>query len=674
MNIKYPPDCKAIIDVTKPPYNVDNTGKIDCTETLIKILDDVLRPNIEGLERAKQKLLAMEDPNGKISFEIRKENDVLFVIFPEELEPTKIIYFPNGIYLVSDTVTYSLENLSNIYNGLPKYEMNRQIHFKGESRDGVVIKLKDNCKGFGYGTHKPVVSFMQAESSNLSMTNTFEDITIDIGCGNSGAVGLVFFGNNTGAVRNVVIKSSDIEHKGYAGLEVTHEIVSGCYVKNVTIDGFDYGVRCTPTRNFAVFEHINIRNQRKTGFYIDNTIISIRDLKSDNFVTGLRVMGQQAHMVLIDSEFKGGNPLDAAVNCELGSCFIRNVNTEGYENIVIYALENVYTNKYIEEYVSDKTYSMFPCKVKSLSLEIKETPDGEWSNNRNDWACVDDFGAKGDGKTDDTEAIQKAMNSGKKFVFFQPEKYLINGTITIPENVLRVSFMFCDFIAGERLKNSKNTGTFRVEGDSGDVLIMEDVFTWEKYHGFMHFIDHAGKRPLVLSDLHTQTGAMYFNSQEGGEVYIENSGCTLGGDPYRDIPAYAFKGQKVWARHINPERSFCEILNDNSMLWLMGFKTENYGTAFKTVNGGFTEVLGGTISIGQNKDLPAVMNDNSTVSVEASTNGYSMNDIFPIAVEETQNGVTKQLTHDLFPIRLLRCYKIPLYVGRNEWHNDKKSL
>lgn len=82
-------------------------------------------------------------------------------------------------------------------------------------------------------------------------------------------------------------------------------------------------------------------------------------------------------------------------------------------------------------------------------------------------------------------------------------------------------------------------------------------------------------------------------------------------------------------------RTFCEISNDNSVLWLMGFKTENYGTAFKTVNGGYTEVLAGTIGIGQNKDMPAVMNDSSMVSVVASTNGYSMNDIFPIAVEET---------------------------------------
>ena len=115
MNILYSPQNKAVIDVTKPPYNADNTGKTDCTEILCRAIDDVLRPNIEGLEKAKQKLLAMDDPNAQISFELRKENNLLFVIFPEDLEPTKILYFPNGTYLVSDTVSYTLENLSNIY-------------------------------------------------------------------------------------------------------------------------------------------------------------------------------------------------------------------------------------------------------------------------------------------------------------------------------------------------------------------------------------------------------------------------------------------------------------------------------------------------------------------------------------------------------------------------------
>lgn len=661
----YPIRNNAIIDVTKPPYNADNTGKIDCSDALKKALDDVLYPNIEGLRKAKEKLLSIDDPNAKISFEIRKENDVLFVIFPEDIEPTKILYFPNGTYLVSDTISYTLENLSNIYQGLPKYEMNRQIHFKGESRDGVVIKLRDNCKGFEYGSHKPVVSFMQAESSNLAMTNTFEDITIDIGKGNAGAVGLVFFGNNTGGVKNVRITTSDKEKRGYAGLEINHEIVSGCYVKNLEVDGFDYGIRAIPVRNFSVFENITVKNQRKVGFYINNMIISIRNLVSENYVTGVQVMGQQAHVVLVDSKLYGGNPLDSAINCELGSCFVRNVDTDGYGYPVTYALENVYKDKYISEYVSDMVYTAFENVKKSEPIEVLDTPEMFWSNDENDWACVNDYGAVGDGKTDDTEAIQKALNSGKKYIWFQPEKYLVDGSIIVPETVERINFMYCDFIAGEKIKKCKDNGVFVVKGDNGN-LLMEDVFTWENFHGYLRFIEHAGKRTLILSDLHTQTAAMYFNSVEGGRVFIENCGCTLGGDPYRTVPAYSFKGQEVWARHINPERSFCEILNDGGKVWIMGFKTENYGTAFKTINGGHTEVLGGTISIGTNRELPAIINENSTVSVVSSTNGYSMNDIFPIAIEETQGEETRQILHTEFPIRVLRCYKIPLYVGRKK--------
>ena len=61
-----------VVDVTKPPYCADNTGKVDCTEILCRALDDVLRREIEAVQRMRTILL--EDPrdNFRIGFENRK--------------------------------------------------------------------------------------------------------------------------------------------------------------------------------------------------------------------------------------------------------------------------------------------------------------------------------------------------------------------------------------------------------------------------------------------------------------------------------------------------------------------------------------------------------------------------------------------------------------------------
>jgi hypothetical protein len=51
---------------------------------------------------------------------------------------------------------------------------------------------------------------------------------------------------------------------------------------------------------------------------------------------------------------------------------------------------------------------------------------------------VKDFGATGDGVTDDTAAIQAAYSAGAKQVLFPTGKYRITSTITIPENIVSV--------------------------------------------------------------------------------------------------------------------------------------------------------------------------------------------------------------------------------------------
>ena len=53
--MKYP-EHKIVIDVTKAPYNADNTGKIDCTAALRKAIDDCLSGYVTGFEKTREKL------------------------------------------------------------------------------------------------------------------------------------------------------------------------------------------------------------------------------------------------------------------------------------------------------------------------------------------------------------------------------------------------------------------------------------------------------------------------------------------------------------------------------------------------------------------------------------------------------------------------------------------
>ena len=96
-------------------------------------------------------------------------------------------------------------------------ELNRCLHFLGQGEGQSIIRLAEGSPGFGEGKRKPVVAFTNGNPSNVSMQNTFENLSIEIGAGNPGAVGLEFFSNNTGAVRHVTVRSLDPEARARQG-------------------------------------------------------------------------------------------------------------------------------------------------------------------------------------------------------------------------------------------------------------------------------------------------------------------------------------------------------------------------------------------------------------------------------------------------------------------------
>jgi len=318
----------------------------------------------------------------------------------------------------------------------------------------------------------------------------------------------------------------------------------------------------------------------------------------------------------------------------------------------------------VKEYVSDSVFTLFPDQRKqSLNLPVEETPEIPWDKDFKQWAGVDQFGARGDGLADDTKAIQRAMNSGRSTIYFQPGTYLINGPIDVPASVRRIDMMYCDLVAGGDLQNMTNSGAFRIR-EGSEPLVIENLYAFELFFGAHYLIDHASTRTLVLKDLHTQDCAMYRNSVPGGRVFLENTAAT---NPFdQNHNCFTFSGQKVWARQLNPERANPEVLNEGSSLWVLGFKTERGGCAFQTTRGGRTEVLNGIFNLWRHGEgtSPAIINDNSSVSVVASTTGKDMPPYPYVLVEEIRGSQTNRLSWAELPKRNGDLVALPLYVGQ----------
>jgi len=668
-NIQFPQNCRGIIDVTKPPYNLDNTGKTDCTAVLCKLLDELLQLQIEATEATMQHLLSIPEPNAVLAFENMKINGVVKgIIFPEKEPQVPALYFPNGEYLVTDTISYSLDKLQTYRptQTARGYELNRRIVMIGQSRTGTVIRLQDNCKGFEFGNRRPVISYMRGERSNIAWCNYFENMTIDTGSGNPGAIGLVFYGNNSGAVRNVTIRSSDPEHRGAVGISLTKEINSGCCVRNVEIDGFDIGIEVTPTRNYMTFDTISLKNQQKYGIYIEQSIVSFHNLHYVGDMAAVFVAGALANVVITDAELLSPNgSLYPAIRIDLGCVFLRNLKTSGFKKAYsLYWGETTAPDGFIEEFSSHGVYSPFDGSgARSMNLPCPPFPDQEDLWNMQDWVCVNDFGAVGDGIADDTDAIQRAMNHGGT-IWFQPGYYLLSDTVTIPPQVRHIHFMNCELAIPESRSTNENDAVFAIVGESDKPLLMEKLASRDMLYGVIRLISHESKRTLHLRDIHAHCCPVYVNRVSGGTVYMEDVVSTTANKKYRHQPAFHFIGQTVYAQNLNPERSMHEIINDGGLLWLMGFKTEGDGPLCETLNGGCSDILGGTISIGTNGLRPIIYNENSNVSAILATNGYGTLKIFPVAVEEMRNGSRRVILHNELPTRFDPFYRLPLYVGR----------
>ena len=550
--------------------------------------------------------------------------------FGDYNRPT-VIYFPQGTYLLSDTLEF------------PQEFYYCCIYFQGQGVNHTVLKLKDNTPAFGNDENPRAV--IKTKKGNMSFRYYIRDLTLNTGSGNPGAIGIDYIANNRGAIKDVKIKSDDGE--GQAGIEMTREWAGPSLIKNVLIEGFNYGIRASRVEYSMTLEHITLKNQKIAGIFNKQNTLAIRGLKSNNSVPVLHNR-EGGLVILLDSEFQEGLSSISAIDNN-AYLYARNIKTSGYRSAIRNQGE-IIPNSSISEYISHEVYSLFGNPKSPLNLPIEETPSFH-DNNLNNWANVKDY-----------PSIQAAMESGKSTIYFPRGNYEINEPINIPATVRKIvgfeSFINLDVTFQKDLKV-----VWKIKEDSKHPLIFEGLILQSST------VEHQSPRTLVIKHSKVKPGSNTWgqvlrNSPNAGKLFLEDVQMFL----HLDHP------QNVWARQLNPESRYktdTVILNKGGTLWILGLKVEGTGTVIKTTDGGKTEMLGNHITPGkkfdeQAKRHPAFINQESDMSLIYSYSYYGKNWHHKTLIEETRNGKTKVFKNEEMPGRIM-----PLFVGTK---NNKNWL
>ena len=558
------------------------------------------------------------------------------------------LYFPNGTYLVSDGV--------GIFNG-KAHSRDRFLTYQGQSEAGTVIRLKDNCPGFGDPAKPKIVfSVYEGQGTGDVMHSYVRNLTVDVGRGNPGAVGLRFMSNNSGAMYHVTIRSSDPKGAGRIGLDMRQGQNGPCLIKHVTVEGFDHGVETGDT--FAlVFEHLTLRNQNVLGFFNVTSRTTIRDLKSVNRVPAIR--NKWESLTLVEADLTGGGKDQTAILNESPKFFVRDIRQSGYGHLLKDAAGQMHDGASLDEWYGGKGHALFPCDLKSLRLPIKETPEVPWETDLAKWARVDWSKAGEDIGEALQGAIDRAAKEGKTTIYFPRRARTYDypkftRPIRVHGSVNRIIGMsnIIDIADPSGTLQRGEQAVFTFEDLTSPAVVVERFFLLGGWKGprKAYMFDNKSGKALVLRNM--GMSGLIKKPTPGGECYIEDlpvSGLFIG------------PGETCWARQYNPESPEANMIEvDGGQLWILGLKTEGRARHIVARGGARVELLGGVSyqSWGkQSLDPPMFTVVNSDASFTFGF--YHWDSPFTNIVAETAGSETRTL-----PRKDLTQYHLPLYAAR----------
>lgn len=439
----------GIIDVTAAPFAADASGRTDCTQIIQKAVD------------------------------FARDHQM-------------ILYLPPGTYRISDTIECR-QMLSARGNGLLVSARNHPCVLVGSSVPGKrsVLMLAANSPGFTDPTRRKMAVHVincnygydsrdltadpLSPQANINYNQVFSDIDIVIGEGNSGAVGIRMQAAEGSTIQNVTIDATH-GHTGMLGAAG-----SGGSHHNITIRGGrigidthgfppefredDAGTQPTPTmshiRLIGQTEAALINKSRGPLIAVGWEIVSTVKGPAIQIEKAFAINAYDCGFAFIDSiaRFEGpgvGGTLIAAEK----SFYLKNVyvhqagmitagvdgDPTGWLKVTELAypvqpaafngtqfVEPIYLNgkRQLEPYVEVKRGREPPRSLRSQHIWSEQFPSWQSPHAAN----VKDpaYGAVGDSLTDDTAALQKAIDENE-IVFLPKGYYRVTETLRLKPN------------------------------------------------------------------------------------------------------------------------------------------------------------------------------------------------------------------------------------------------
>jgi hypothetical protein len=554
------------------------------------------------------------------------------------------VYLRNGTYLVRERIMYT--DGPSVLPGI-----------QGESRDGVIIKLAPDAKGFD-DPKNPVamVQMVRGEAKDRLSADYFKtkmrNLTLDTG-DHKGATGLIFYANNNGTLRNVRIVG-----KGEYGLDLSRQLNGPLFCSQIEIEGFRVGIRAgSGPFNSQTLEHIRLRGQREFGIQNDGEAITVRNLRSENTVPALICGAGQT--TIIDGRLIGGGASQPAV-VSLGRLYLRNIAIEGYGTAVAERefekgkefIDGKLTGELktsdvpggvLAEWSATKPVGRpgDPAPAKPLSLPIENAPYVPLETDFSKWVLVDDYGAIAGDKNEDTEGVLKAIaaaqEKGATVLAFKAGNYILKGEIPIGGSIARVqganTFL--------RALDESNPVRFSLAKDGAPVVMFDMIDRALGPKLKIHF-ENPSSRTLVLRNLRCEVIA-----SGDGKVFCEDAGSVV------DITN---PKARVWMRQLNSEGVAHPAHSNNKggSLWILGLKTEGTACIISTTAGGSTEVLGAwiyVISRDVNPTVPIFTQTDSSATYAGIVQFHAKGFIYKDLISDTRGGDTQMLTTQNNPDR-----------------------